>query len=362
MAGDHEAVVGDDVRGRNAQLAAALVAAHDLALQHERAAEEARRPAPRRRPRPGRGCGVEETRLALDLDQRHDARLELVVRAQELGRALAPLPEAEVLADRHAAGARAAPPAPRRRTRSALREANSRSNGITTSSSTPSPAIRSRLIGRQSSSFGSASGWITASGCGSKVSTVSLPRMTSRWPRWTPSNVPTATLRGAALGSRTGSSGSRVTFTGEHYDGLHSSGEHYDGLSRRPGLGHREQLAVGGQPTGPSPAPATLHAVRDLRRLRRRRARARAGTRAPPPAARRARGRRPPAGTARSPCARAPRSRRRRGRRPAGARRCPAEHSISNSARSPVVARAARPGTRSPGAPRPPGLPPARLL
>ena len=45
-------------------------------------------------------------------------------------------------------------------------------------------------------SFGVASGWITASGCGSKVSTVSAPRITSRWPRCTPSNVPIATLRG----------------------------------------------------------------------------------------------------------------------------------------------------------------------
>ena len=85
---------------------------------------------------------------------------------------------------------------------------------MTTSSSTPSPAIRSRLIEYGITSLGVASGWITDSGCGSKVSTVSLPRMTSRWPTCTPSKVPMATLRrGASPGGRLGMSGRRVTFT-----------------------------------------------------------------------------------------------------------------------------------------------------
>ena len=70
------------------------------------------------------------------------------------------------------------------------------SNGITTTSSTPSSAISSVLISKLVSSFGAASGRITRSGCGSKVSTASLPRITSRWPRCTPSNSPTATRRG----------------------------------------------------------------------------------------------------------------------------------------------------------------------
>ena len=47
---------------------------------------------------------------------------------------------------------------------SALRSEKSLSNGITTSSSTPSPAIRSRFTGKVLISFGVASGWITASG------------------------------------------------------------------------------------------------------------------------------------------------------------------------------------------------------
>ena len=42
-------------------------------------------------------------------------------------------------------------------------------------------------------------GATTARGCGSNVSTVSEPRITSRWPRCTPSNSPTATRRGAVL-------------------------------------------------------------------------------------------------------------------------------------------------------------------
>ena len=57
-------------------------------------------------------------------------------------------------------------------------------------------------------SLGRASGLITAIGCGSKVSTVSLPRITSRWPTWTPSKVPIATRRGgAAREGRRGMSG-----------------------------------------------------------------------------------------------------------------------------------------------------------
>ena len=84
---------------------------------------------------------------------------------------------------------------------SAVRLANSRSNGISTSSSTPRPVIRSPFIESDWSSLGSASGLSTASGCGSKVSTASHPRITSRWPRCTPSKVPIATRLPPARGS-----------------------------------------------------------------------------------------------------------------------------------------------------------------
>ena len=56
---------------------------------------------------------------------------------------------------------------------------NSLSNGMTTSSSTPSPSITSRFTSKGMISFGAASGLITLSGCGSKVSTVSALSMTA---------------------------------------------------------------------------------------------------------------------------------------------------------------------------------------
>ena len=56
---------------------------------------------------------------------------------------------------------------------------NSLSNGITTSSSTPSPSITSRFTSKGMISFGAASGLITLSGCGSKVSTVSASSITA---------------------------------------------------------------------------------------------------------------------------------------------------------------------------------------
>ncbi len=78
---------------------------------------------------------------------------------------------------------------------------NSRSNGITTNSSTPSPSITSRFTGKGMISFGAASGWMTESGCGSKVSTVSEPSITLRWPTWTPSKLPMAIFRGRGAAS-----------------------------------------------------------------------------------------------------------------------------------------------------------------
>ena len=90
----------------------------------------------------------------------------------------------------------------------ALRAAISRVNGITTSSSTPSEAISSALTAGVVSSFGVCSGATTETGCGSNVSTLSEPSITLRWPRCTPSKVPTASARG-----RRSASGKLVTFT-----------------------------------------------------------------------------------------------------------------------------------------------------
>ena len=103
VTGDHEAVVGDEVRGREAQLAAALVAFDHRALDHERGAEAA--PGAGHvaggdlGPDPGRGDG-----LAVDFDQRHDPRLELLVGGEHRRVALGFRAEAEVLADRDTLG------------------------------------------------------------------------------------------------------------------------------------------------------------------------------------------------------------------------------------------------------------------
>ena len=82
---------------------------------------------------------------------------------------------------------------------SALRWENSSSKRITTISSTPSPSSTSRFTSSELISFGACSGCSTSSGCGSKVSTVSAPSITARWPRWTPSKVPIATSRARGL-------------------------------------------------------------------------------------------------------------------------------------------------------------------
>ena len=201
VAGLDQRLVGHEVRGREAELAAASVAGDDLAAHRERRAEEARRDvdlAGQHEPADVRGGDD----LALDLDERHDARLEARRRRRSSSRvALRAVAEAEVLADRDA----------RRLQRldehvvdevlgAALRERSS--NGITTSSSTPSSATSSALRSSVVSSFGAASGRTTASGCGSNVRTVSLPSITARWPRWTPSNSPTATRARARLDVR----------------------------------------------------------------------------------------------------------------------------------------------------------------
>ena len=91
-------------------------------------------------------------------------------------------------------------------------------------------------------------GATTAIGCGSKVSTVSAPRITSRWPRWTPSNVPTATRRGPALGVREPGDLSRA--------------EAYDGLERRRPRGL-------GEATGPSSSTSSTSPVAGARDRRR---------------------------------------------------------------------------------------------
>ena len=124
----------------------------------------------------------------------------------------------------------------------ALRARSGRRTGSRPARRRRASAISSALASRLVSSFGAASGRITASGCGSNVSTVSLPAITSRWPRWTPSNSPTATRRGR---------GSRV----HELRHLHRGGS----LASYRRADHRPQLR---------PAPAGLGERRPARRRR----------------------------------------------------------------------------------------------
>ena len=126
----------------------------------------------------------------------HDARLEAVVGAQQVGVALRLVAEAEVLADRDV---RRAERADEHLVDELLRRARGERARRTGSRRAPARrATRSSCALRAGSvsSRGAAPGRMTVVGCGSNVSTVSAPRMTSRWPRCTPSNVPTATRRG----------------------------------------------------------------------------------------------------------------------------------------------------------------------
>src|SRR5437660_2984175 len=98
----------------------------------------------------------------------------------------------------------------------AERLANWASKGITISSCTPSEAISSALRAGRVSSLGVCAGATIETGWGSNVSTLCAPSMTARWPRCTPSKVPTATLArspGPARRELASSSGNEMIFT-----------------------------------------------------------------------------------------------------------------------------------------------------
>ena len=229
--------------------------------------------------------------LAVVLDQRHDRRSRTPAAPRSSSASpRGAVAEAEVLPHADVAGARACRRARRRRTPPASSCENSSVNGITTSSSTPSSAIRSALTrGRASAAAAGRPGCSTWSGCGSNVTTRGRDAVrarpararspiTRRWPRWTPSKVPTASARAR----RRAAAPRRVL----RYD-LHHAEQHRNRLQAAvTALGHRDQLAVRGQPTsGPLPACSSARldraAVPGAARPRRRRARAPAGSRAP---------------------------------------------------------------------------------
>ena len=103
--GAHERLVGDEVGGREAELAPALVAVHDLAAQLEAARPAGGWPRPPRRRAPGRGCGWR--RRSRRRPRAAGARRcrKRASAAQQPRVALRLVAEAEVLADRDRRGA-----------------------------------------------------------------------------------------------------------------------------------------------------------------------------------------------------------------------------------------------------------------
>ena len=163
---------------------------------------------PRRRPR-GRGCGSRTTVSPATSTSGTTRVSNSVVRARSSSASPSrTVPEAEVLAHRHAGSAPSRPTSTSSTNSSALREAKSRSKGITTSSSTPRPAIRSRLMAKRREQLGQRPrGGSPPAGAGRRSARCRCPAITSRWPRWTPSKVPIATARGALGGRHVGEAG-----------------------------------------------------------------------------------------------------------------------------------------------------------
>ena len=180
-------------------------------------------------------------RLPLDLDQLVDRGLEALVGLEHRGVARRLVAEAEVAPDRHVRRAQTLHEHSVDEVLRRLRAANSASNGMTTISSTPSASTSSALVSCRVRSLGVASGAITDIGCGSKVSTVSLSAITSRWPRCTPSNI----ADGDAPRVERSASGRR--------DDVHRRAEAYDGLEHAvlSRLGDRDQAALVEQPRRP---------------------------------------------------------------------------------------------------------------
>ena len=241
------------VGGRVAELAPALVAVDDLAGDRERRRRAAgRRTRPRRRGR-ARGCGWSET-TSPSTSSSGTTRVSKRSSAASSSRvALGLVAEAEVLPHARRAWRRSAPTSTSSmNVLRAARAANSPSNGMTTSSSTPERRDQLGLaLERGQQRRRGARARPPPSGCGSKVRTVSAPRMTSRWPRCTPSNVPTATRRGRGSTSGSGVTSSRA----EAYDGLEQRALFARGArprDRRSGR-PRRRAATCSAPLGPSP-------------------------------------------------------------------------------------------------------------
>ena len=196
MPGAHERLVGHEVGGREAELAPARVA-----VQRPRRAAGSGSPSSRLASATlaGQHQPADVARgddLAVDFEQRvHDGR-EARRRPRSSSRVALgacgrsgssrrPTPRRAERADEHVVDELA-----RRCARRTRRRRGSRSSPRRRATATSS-ALRSSVV----SSRGVCCGATTDTGWGSNVSTLSAPAITSRWPRWTPSKVPTATLR-----------------------------------------------------------------------------------------------------------------------------------------------------------------------
>ena len=200
VAGRDEARVGDEVRGRVAERAPALVAVHDLAGRSRTARRAACSPycdvaPPATSPR----MWLEETISpstsssgTTRVSKRSSAREHRRVARSRGGRSGSSRPPTR-------ASRRARPTSTWSTKSCAERAANALSNGDRRRAPRRrAPPMSSALRSSEVSSCGGVLRVRTTAGCGSKVTTVSAPRMTSRWPRCTPSNVPTARRRGRA--------------------------------------------------------------------------------------------------------------------------------------------------------------------
>ena len=221
---------------------------------------------------------------------------------------------------------RACRSAPRRRTPRRSSTAKSSSNGITTSSSTPEPGDEVALDGERRDQLRRGLGVDDRQRVRIEGQHRVAPRITSRWPTCTPSNVPTATRRGRADST----SGSEVTFmparTLRRASARHRAARRSRACSPRASAGRARPEPTPRDIAPPVPHGRGLVAVELALGQERERLAQRHDSLGV---------RRPRARTARSPCARAPRSTRRPGPRPASARTCRTSTRSRSSARSP---------------------------
>ena len=333
VAGADERVVGDEVGGREAELAAALVAVRP---PRPRAGTARRGSASRRSTSPAATrprMWVEET-ISPSTSTSGTTRVSNSSCAlQQLGVALAPCCRSGSSRRPRPARRRAADQHVVDELLGGLRGERRRRTGSPPARRTPRPAIRSRLTANDMSSFGAASGWIDRQ----------RVRLEGEHGVGAADDLAVAEVHAVELADRDAARGAPLG-VGEPGDDP-SAAEAYDGLELAAARGSASAIRLPSSVSrtvpvraAPAPRPRPWPARAGLVALE---LDVRAGRRARRAAGRAGRRRRPRRRTGRSPCAAAPRSRRRRGRRSASARRCPTS-TRSRTAPARRRARAAR--------------------